>query len=73
MFQSSVETESITALKSGLAEPRCVLRRCSFVLEHSTAHWTDKEHKRLIPRRNQLIGKLLLYQRHIVNATDGRI
>jgi hypothetical protein len=49
-----------------------VLRVRCFVIEHSTTHGADKERKALIPRSNQLMGKLFLYEGHIVKATDGR-
>jgi hypothetical protein len=45
--------------------------RC--LIEHGAGRGADKEREALIPFSDHLFGELLFYERHLVNATDGRI
>jgi hypothetical protein len=44
-----------------------------FVIEHFAAYCADKECERYMPFVDHDVGKLLLYEPNLVNATDGRI
>jgi hypothetical protein len=41
-------------------------------VKHFAAHWTDEERECFVPLHNQFVGKLLLYKRDVVKATEGR-
>jgi len=46
--------------------------RC-FIIEHCAAYGADKEGECLEARCDQFVGKLLMVQRDVVNATNGRV